>query len=65
MSGQAANISLEKAKAAAKGAGHEMGCSSGGSKTHMPTKGKELGHGSSPSAPSMPTGKRMNKVTHG
>ena len=52
MAGQAANMSIGKARSMAKGAGHDMGCNHGGSKATAPTEGKELGKGMGKSASS-------------
>jgi hypothetical protein len=43
MAGQSAMLPLSKAKAMAKGAGKELGESSGGTKACAPVEGKELG----------------------
>ena len=43
MSGQSAALSIGKARAQAKGAGHDMGCGGGGSKTTAPTEGRTIG----------------------
>ena len=50
MAGQAATLSIGKARSMAKGAGHDMGCSNGGSKATAPTEGCELGKSKGKSA---------------
>ncbi len=43
MSGQSAALSIGKARAQAKGAGHDMGCGGGGTKASAPTEGHTIG----------------------
>lgn len=50
MAGQSAHLPIAKARAQAKGAGYDMGCHHGGSKTNAPTEGHELGKNKGKSA---------------
>jgi hypothetical protein len=43
MAGQAATMGISKARAMAKGAGHDMGCGKSGTKATAPTEGREIG----------------------
>lgn len=62
MAGQAATMSIGKARSMAKGAGCEMGIGSGGSKATAPTEGKELGKSMGKSASNGDMGGKKSKA---
>lgn len=63
MAGQAATMSIGKARSMTKGAGCEMGMNSGGgSKATAPTEGKELGKSMGKSASSGDMGGKKSKA---
>lgn len=65
MAGQSAMLPLSKARSQAKGAGHDLGCSNGGSRPTVPTEGKTLGDskGKSASAGAMNKGESKKKTS--
>lgn len=64
MAGQSATIGLGKARAQAKGAGYDLGCNHGGSKTSAPTEGRTLGDSKGKSLESGNHAKGSKKSKH-